>query len=113
GKLQAARALAARLHRPVLNADLRLAGRGGDPYADVMRRLCREAVLQNGVLFVRGYDALVESGERQVLRALSEALRAHAVVAIIAGTGPWVEAGDVAVSVIQVDFNRDSPEVLR
>src|SRR5262245_10767562 len=109
GKLVTARALAARLGQRLLVTDARAAA-GPGYMRDVWRRVLRETVLQKAVLFVHGYDALVDAGERQALRALPGAMDAPGVVAIVAGARDWASGARPESRVVTVRFGEDDVE---
>ena len=105
GKLQAAHALGGSADRPLLIADLRGALRGAEGFTGSMRRAVREAVLHRAVLYLRGYDALIDGGEWQALRTLSETLSCFAVPTVVAGRRRWHDAGVAPLQVAEIAFD--------
>lgn len=86
GKRSWARALCIRLDRPILVAEgAALALAPADRFEALFRAILREATLQDAVLFVRGFDRLLDSPFRQT--SLQQ-FAGHSGAVILAGAKP-------------------------
>jgi AAA+ superfamily predicted ATPase len=104
GKRLAAEALATAWQAPILMADLRRARESTHGFDAAVRILVREAWLRDALLFLHGFDALVEAGEHQVLRWLATTLAGAAVSVVVAGTAPWPPLASVPLGFRTLTF---------
>lgn len=104
GKRLAAEAIATVWQAPILVADLRGARESAQGFDAAVRILVREAWFQDALLFLYGFDALVEAGEHQVLRRLATTLAGAAISVVVAGTAPWPPLASVPLGFRTLTF---------
>ncbi|MBS0157878.1 MAG: AAA family ATPase [Nitrospira sp.] len=93
GARQFAEALARESGAKLVTVDLSRLLDGGTDHERVLTLICREAWLQDAVLYIEELDT-VRTENRPVLhRLLCEALAKHAGLVVLTGTLPWVPPG--------------------
>jgi hypothetical protein len=112
GKWALARALASALRRPLLTIDLRGALQSGD-FGAAIRLTLRTALIEGAIVFLHGYDALSEGGERQGLRALAGALAATPAIVLIGSVRMRPEAAHTDPPVLTIALDRDDRDARR
>ncbi|MEU4219131.1 ATP-binding protein [Actinoplanes sp. NPDC026623] len=88
GRRRVAEQVAARAGRPLLVADLDRVP-PGQPLADLLPVLFRQASLDGAICFLHGVDALLAGRSDGGLRSLAQQMVAGGLVVVLAGSEPW------------------------
>ena len=105
GRQRVAGWAAARAGKRLLTADLDRAAADGQPLADLLGILFREAAFQDAVCFLRGIDPLLDGRREADLRSLTRELAVSRQVVVLAGAESWsplVAAGGNAPVAVRV-----------
>jgi SpoVK/Ycf46/Vps4 family AAA+-type ATPase len=103
-KRRTAEALAAEVGAPLLVADLTRALASTTDFERLLRVLFREAWFQDAILYLDHLDALRSDERIMPYRQLLKTLTEDAGITLLAGSQPWVPAGEFSLGMLTVSF---------
>jgi ATP-dependent 26S proteasome regulatory subunit len=89
GKQSTAEALCHRLRTSLLVADVKLMLRVGLPFETITRLLCREAMLQDAIIYWKGFDTLLDDDFSLQLRTAMAEIEHYPGLVFLSGDRVW------------------------
>jgi AAA+ superfamily predicted ATPase len=105
GKQQVAERLSAEIGVPLLVVDLVAMIAAKTDFSELVQRLFREVLFQDGVLYLKGLEGVLKEEQTITYQTLLKRLASSSGITILAGTDPWVPVADQPLGIMAVPFS--------